>query len=106
MVRRDVTLALVMAVAVGTAASAQQGFLPAAFQGGSVPQLSVSSIGAGGGQVLLELRISADGSVLDSRPLRTTPSFTERIQSSSSGWHFAPAEALLDPRDQRPGGPL
>lgn len=104
MVRRDFTLALV--VAAGTVASAQQGFMPASFQGGSVPQLNVLSIEAGGGQVMLELTVSADGSVLQSRPIRVTPSFTERIQSTSSGWRFSPAEALLDSRDQRPGGPL
>jgi TonB family protein len=106
MVRRDITLTVVMAVAVWTAASAQQGFMPAAFQSGAIPQLNVLSIEAGGGQVMLEVTVSPDGSVIDSRPLRITPSFTERIQSSSSGWHFTPAEALLDPRDQRPGGPL
>jgi len=101
-----VTLALVVAAAAATVASAQQGFMPAAFQGGSIPQLNVLSIEAGGGQVMLELTVSADGSVLESRPLRVTPSFTERIQSTSSGWRFSPAEALIDPRDQRPGGPL
>jgi TonB family protein len=106
MVRRHAVIALLTAVAMGTAASAQQGFMPASFQGGSVPQLNVLSIEAGGGQVLLEITVSRDGSVIDSRPLRVTPSFTERIQSTSSGWRFTPAEALLDPRDQRPGGPL
>ena len=44
---------------------------------------------------MLELTVSADGSVLQSRPLRVTPSFTERIQSTSSGWRFSPAEAVL-----------
>jgi len=106
MVRRDITLTVVMAVAVWTAASAQQGFMPAAFQSGAIPQLNVLSIEAGGGQVMLEVTVSPDGAVIDSRPLRVTPSFTERIQSTSNAWHFSPAEALIDPRDQRPGGPL
>jgi TonB family protein len=106
MVRRNITLTVVMAVAVGTAASAQQGFMPAAFQSGAIPQLNVLSIEAGGGQVMLEVTVSPDGAVIDSRPLRVTPSFTERIQSTSNAWHFSPAEALIDPRDQRPGGPL
>jgi len=93
-------------VSVSAAVGAQQGFLPASFQGGAIPQLNVLSIEAGGGQVLLELTVSPDGTVIGSRPLRTTASFTERIQSTSSGWRFSPAEALLDPRDQRPGGPI
>src|SRR4249920_2223905 len=106
MTKRDITLALVTVVATGAVVGAQQGFMPASFQSGAVPQLSVLSIEAGGGQVLLELTVSPDGSVIESRPLRVTPSFTERIQSLSSGWRFAPAEAMIDPRDQRPGGPL
>src|SRR5262245_39390669 len=106
MVRRNLSLALAVATAMSTVASAQQGFMPASFQSGSIPQLNVLSIEAGGGQVLLELTVSADGSVIGTRPIRVTPSFTERIQSTSSGWRFTPAEAMLEPRDQRPGGPL
>jgi TonB family protein len=106
MVRRAAGLALMTVTAMGTVASAQQGFMPAAFQSGPIPQLNVLSIEAGGGQVLLELTVAPDGAVIGSRPLRATPSFTERIQSTSSSWRFAPAEAMFEPRDQRPGGPL
>lgn len=106
MLRRALALAIVITGAMGTVARAQQGFMPASFQSGVVPQLNVLSIEAGGGQVMLEVTVSQDGSVIDSRPLRVTPSFTERIQSLSSGWRFMPAEAMIEPRDQRPGGPL
>lgn len=106
MVRRYAVVALLTAAATGAVASAQQGFMPASFQNGTIPETSPNAIAAGGGQVMLELTVSPDGSVIGSRTLRTTPSFTERIQSTSSGWRFAPAEALLEPRDQRPGGPL
>lgn len=106
MVKRNLTLALVAAVAVSTVVDAQQGFMPAAFQGGPIPQLSVLSVEVGGGEVVLELTVGADGSVTGSRPLRHTPSFTERIQGMSSQWRFTPAEALVELRDRRPNGPL
>ena len=106
MVRRYAVVALLAAAATGAVASAQQGFMPASFQSGPIPDVSPNSISAGGGQVLIEVTVASDGSVIGSRPLRTTPFFTERIQSTSSGWRFAPAEAMIEPRDRRPGGPL
>jgi TonB family protein len=106
MVSRDVRLALAVAASLGVVANAQQGFMPAAFQSGAIPQLSVLSVEVGGGEVMLELTVAADGSVIDSRPLRATPSFTERIQSTSGGWRFVPAEAMIPIAEQRAGGPL
>lgn len=106
MVKRNLTIALLMAAATATVPTAQQGYLPASFQSGAVPQLSVLSVEVGGGEVLLELTVSPDGTVLGSRPLRTTPSFTERIQAASNDWRFVPAEALLEIANQRPGAPL
>jgi hypothetical protein len=79
---------------------------PAALQNGAIPTLSALSHEIGGGEVLAELTVSREGTVIGARPLRTTPSFTERIVAAANAWRFTPAEALVDVSEQRPGGPL
>lgn len=103
---RTIGLAVAASCALGVGITAQQGFLPAAFQNGGIPMLSVLSQEIGGGEVLAEITVSRDGAVIGARPLRTTPSFTERIVAVVNDWRFTPAEALVELSEQRPGGPL
>jgi TonB family protein len=77
---------LVFAVAL----SAQESFSPAQLQTGSVPPLPALAVG--GGQVLLELSVGADGRVTDVKPLRTTPPFTEMLTQAVRDWRFSPAQ--------------
>ena len=70
--------------------SAQEPFSPAQLQTGAAPALPVMAVG--GGQVLLELSIGADGRVSDVKPLRTTPPFTDLLTESVRAWRFRPAE--------------
>lgn len=106
MVRRDLAVVLLMTAAMGRVPNAQQGFMPAAFQVGPIPQLSVLSVEVGGGEVMLEVTVGPGGNVIGSKPLRTTASFTERIQSTTDNWRFTPAEAMIPIAERKPGGPL
>ena len=70
--------------------SAQQPFSPAQLQSGAVPPLPVLAVG--GGEVLLEVSVGADGSVTDVKPLRATPPFTEMLTQAVRDWRFSPAQ--------------
>ena len=74
--------------------SAQEPFSPAQLQAGGVPALPVMAVG--GGQVLLELSIGADGRVADVKPLRSTPPFTDLLTETVRAWRFRPAEDTGD----------
>ncbi|HSB61999.1 MAG TPA: hypothetical protein VLI67_09780 [Vicinamibacteria bacterium] len=45
----------------------------------------------GGGEVLIELAVSAAGAVTGARILRDTPPFTEMLRRASMAWTFTPA---------------
>jgi TonB family protein len=80
---------------VFVALSAQTAFSPARYRSGGVPVLPAVSVAVGGGQVLLEVTISASGEVSAITPLRTTASFTEPTAAAVRGWRFAPAETRI-----------
>jgi len=84
--KRVFVFACVAAVVV----SAQEGFSPARYQAGAVPDLPVRAVG--GGQVFVELMVGRDGRVTAANPLRTTPPFTTFVLDAVRGWRFRPAE--------------
>ncbi len=70
-------------------------FQPARFHSGEVV---VQPPMAGGGQVLLELDVSASGEVTKVTVLRSTPPFTDLLQKAVGGWRFTAArEARGEP---------
>jgi len=64
-------------------------FTPARYVSGQVPVAPVLAVS--GGEVFLEVHVSADGSVDSIRPLRATPAFTDAVVDAVRGWRFAPA---------------
>lgn len=70
--------------------AAQSDFRPARLQSGSVPPQAPESVG--GGQVLLEVKVSASGAVSSVATLRDTPPFTSRVLETVQGWSYQPAE--------------
>ena len=69
--------------------AAAQSYQPARLKSGDLPRRAV--LGVGGGEVLLEVTVGADGSVTRIKPLRATATFTEALTAAVSGWEFAPA---------------
>jgi len=79
-----------IAVAVATLGAQAPASVRPKLRGGGVPELPVRAVT--GGEVLLELSISARGQVTDAAPLRTTPPFTEAMLAAVRGWEFVPPE--------------
>jgi len=72
-------------------------FEPARFESGNFfiqPPMT-----AGGGEVLLELDVSASGAVGGVTVLRATPPFTDLLQQAAGGWRFAPAREVQEDPD-------
>jgi TonB family protein len=92
MVRSTCVLVVtVMSAALLTAGSlaAVATWEPARFESGSVPQPSIRAVG--GGEVFVEVGVSAAGAVTAIRPLRDTPPFTGMLIDAVKLWTFAPA---------------
>lgn len=64
-------------------------FEPARLESGAV-ELPMPPA-AGGGEVQLELTVSADGAVGAVEPLRETPPYAEPLRGAVTSWRFAPA---------------
>jgi TonB family protein len=77
------------AVAALAALAAQESFVPAQLIAGALPTQPLQA--AGGGEVLVELGITATGAIDRVRPLRTTAAFTDPTIEVLQGWRFAPA---------------
>jgi TonB family protein len=85
--------ALAILSVVGVAAAAQTGSSlqrPARYLDGPLPMLPTEAVG--GGQVFLEVAVTAAGHVDAVKPLRTTPPFTALVVNAVSRWNFEPAE--------------
>ncbi len=65
-------------------------FVPPRYRGGSLPTQPPQV--AGGGEVLLEVKVGLDGNVIQASTLRATPPFTELLLEAIRLWKFAPAE--------------
>jgi TonB family protein len=100
-VRRAVVGVLIGAVCGAfVTAAAQDRFVPAArYRNGELPQIPFQAVG--GGEVLLELTVSSNGSVAAVRPLQTTSLFTEALTEVVPGWRFVPAENEGKPVDSK-----
>jgi TonB family protein len=88
----------ILFVALGVAVSAQTRFRPAQYAGGALPIVPVRAVG--GGEVLLELALAKDGSVAETKILRTTPPFTAALLAATRTWRFRPAEQLIESADR------
>jgi TonB family protein len=93
---------LVTLIALGLLAHAAQepAYSPARLRSGKVPAIPVTAVG--GGEVLLDLDVSAEGTVTRATPLRSTPPFTELVVNAVREWQFFPARAVVDV-DRTPG---
>lgn len=65
-------------------------FVPARYRSGQLPTQPPQV--AGGGDVLLEVKVGIDGKVIRASTLRDTPPFTELLLESIRLWRFSPAE--------------
>ena len=86
-------LPLVVACTLTALMPQEPPYEPAQLRQGRPPLIPEEAIG--GGEVLVELDVSAGGAVTRARPLRTTPPFTELVLDAVRGWRFAPARELV-----------
>jgi len=92
-----VTLARSIVVAVCALLMAPEQPTPARYISGELPAVPVQTIG--GGQVFVELAVTAAGSVAGTTILRATPPFTDAVVSALQGWRFEPARDTDDPKE-------
>ena len=92
------------AFALGLVAQPEQAYTPARLRDGRVPPIPVNAVG--GGEVRLELDVSADGVVTRVTPLRDTPPFTELATTAVRDWKFFPARAVVNGDAARSGTPI
>src|SRR6478609_5963567 len=74
---------------------------PARLQSGKVPPIPVTAVG--GGEVLIDLDVSAAGAVTRATPLRSTPPFADFVLNAVRDWRFFPAREVVDPDRARAG---
>jgi TonB family protein len=80
---------LVFALALGLLAG-DAGHTPARLRSGAPPGIPIAA--TGGGEVFLELDVSASGSVTSAMPFRATPPFTDAVIEAVRRWQFTPAK--------------
>ncbi len=90
-------------IALGLIALAAQEFVhsPARLRSGKVPPIPVTAVG--GGEVLVDLDVNAEGTVTRATPLRSTPPFTEFVLNAVHDWQFFPAREVVDADRARAG---
>jgi TonB family protein len=81
-----------VALCAVVALAAVDPFTPARYSGGPILPVPVEAIG--GGQVFLELTVTARGTVDGVRILRSTPPFTQVVTDAARGWRFLPADEV------------
>lgn len=94
---------LVVAATLTVAVFAQEPYTPARLTGGAPPGLAPMAVG--GGQVIVELDVSASGSVDKVTTLRSTPPFTDLVVQAVGGWRFTPATEDVIGSDGKSQGP-
>ncbi len=77
-------------IAAPSPAAAQPPWTPPVFISGSLPEAAPQAVG--GGEVLLDAVLGANGVVRDVTVLRETPPFTEAAAAAVRGWRFRGAE--------------
>jgi TonB family protein len=93
----------VLLVAVLVALAPLEPYVPARYLSGPLPPIPIEAVG--GGEVFLELTVSASGRVTAVKPLRATPPFTRVLSDAVSQWQFRPAEELIVPVRGEPPPP-
>lgn len=90
----DVKQIAVLACSVGLSVAVLGAQAPAAagpkLRTGSVPELPALAVG--GGEVLLEVSVSATGQVTRVTPIRSVQPFTDATIAAVRGWEFVPRE--------------
>jgi TonB family protein len=84
-------------------AAQEPAYSPARLRSGKVSPIPVTAIG--GGEVLVDVDVSAEGAVTRATPLRSTPPFTELVVNAVRDWKFFPARDLVDADRARAGEP-
>jgi TonB family protein len=82
-------------------AAQEPAYSPARLRSGKVPPVPVTAVG--GGEVLVDLDVSADGTVMRATPLRSTPPFTEFVLNAVRDWQLFPARDVVDADRARAG---
>jgi hypothetical protein len=90
--KRTFAVAAVVAAIVAHLAAQDVIFEPPIYRSGALPILPVTAVG--GGEVLLDVTVSARGIVTAVTPLRATAPFTELFAEAVGGWTFRPAKDL------------
>jgi TonB family protein len=98
------TAALPVVSALPAGAQALPTWTPPAFDEGALPETSIEAVG--GGNVLLEVTVDADGAVTDETVLREAPPFTDAIRNAVRTWQFRPAEETIPPPSGSAAGTL
>jgi TonB family protein len=88
--RMHALLATLAFVSLPLALAAQEEWKPAQLDRGQLPATPIMAVA--GGEVFLELTVTAAGTVLRADTLRTTPPFTDAVIATVRGWRFRPAE--------------
>jgi TonB family protein len=81
---------LLASAAISVAALQQPSTTPAQYRSGPLPPIPTHAVG--GGEVLLEIRVTHSGSVNGVTVLRTTPPFTDLLETAVQAWRFQPAQ--------------
>jgi len=84
--------------------AAQPAFTPASYVSGQLPVAPVLAVS--GGEVFLEVHVTADGGVDSTRTLRATPPFTDVVINAIRGWRFTPATEAAPPSAAPAAAPI
>jgi len=87
--KTTLVVAVALSATLGLTLLAQPRYTPARFEGGATPGLAPMAVG--GGQVIVELGLEANGTVKTAKALRSTPPFTQLLLDSVRFWRFTPA---------------
>ena len=94
----------ILACVVAALVQQEPPYSPPRLVQGMSPAIPVEAVA--GGEVLVELDVSAGGAVTRARPLRTTPPFTEFVLDAVRGWRFTPAREVLQARGRSSRNPV
>lgn len=88
--KRRLLISTIVALGLTATTFTEEGTTAARYRSGRMPELPVLVVG--GGEVLLEVSVSRDGSVLAVTPLRETAPFTGILAGVVKSWRFDPAQ--------------
>lgn len=91
----------VLALALIVLTAQEPAYSAARLRSGKVPTIPVTAVG--GGEVLVDLDVSANGTVTRATPLRSTPPFTDFVLNAVRDWQFFPARDVVDADRARAG---